>query len=41
MLLVIFFHRENIKRLMNGTESKISFGSKKKKAEQEQKSNDK
>ena len=40
MLLVIFFHRENIKRLMNGTESKLSFGSKKKKAEQEQKSND-
>lgn len=30
MLLVIFMHRENIKRLMAGKESKISFGSKKK-----------
>ena len=31
MLLVVFMHRENIKRLMAGKESKISFGSKKKK----------
>ena len=30
MFLVIFMHRENIKRLMAGKESKISFGSKKK-----------
>ena len=26
MLLVIFMHRENIKRLLEGKESKISFG---------------
>lgn len=31
MILVIFMHRENIKRLMAGKESKISFGSKKNK----------
>lgn len=31
MLLVVFMHRENIKRLMAGKESKISFGSKKNK----------
>lgn len=31
MAIVVFMHRENIKRLMNGTESKISLGSKKKK----------
>lgn len=31
MLLVLFMHRENIKRLMAGTESKISFKSKKNK----------
>jgi hypothetical protein len=30
MILVVFMHRENIKRLMAGKESKISFGSKKK-----------
>ncbi len=30
MALVVFMHRENIKRLMEGRESKISFGSKKK-----------
>ena len=35
MLLVVFFHRQNIKRLMNGTESKLSFGSKKKKTDGE------
>ena len=29
MILVVFMHRENIKRLMAGKESKISFGSKK------------
>ena len=29
MILVVYMHRENIKRLMAGTESKISFGSKK------------
>ena len=28
MLLVVFMHRENIKRLMEGKESKISFGKK-------------
>ncbi len=33
MILVIFMHRENIKRLMAGKESKISFGSKKKNKE--------
>ena len=31
MGIVVFMHKENIKRLMNGTESKLSFGSKKKK----------
>ena len=31
MGIVVFMHRENIKRIMNGTESKMSFGSKKKK----------
>ncbi len=31
MVLIVFMHRENIKRLMAGKESKISFGSKKKK----------
>lgn len=31
MAIVVFMHRENIKRLMNGNESKISFSSKKKK----------
>ena len=30
MILIVFMHRENIKRLMAGKESKISFGSKKK-----------
>ncbi len=35
MVLIVFMHRENIKRLMSGTESKISFGSKKKESEQE------
>ena len=30
MILVVFMHRENIKRLMAGKESKISFSSKKK-----------
>ena len=30
MLLVVFMHRENIKRLMAGNESKISFSTKKK-----------
>ena len=29
--LVVFMHRENIKRLLKGTENKISLGSKKKK----------
>lgn len=33
MLLVVFMHRENIKRLMAGTESKISFKSKKNKGD--------
>ena len=33
MLLVVFMHRENIKRLLEGKESKISFGSKEKKAD--------
>jgi glycerol-3-phosphate acyltransferase PlsY len=33
MIIVVYMHRENIKRLLNGTESKISFGSKKKKTE--------
>jgi len=33
MAIVVFMHRENIKRLMKGTESKISFGSKKKKTD--------
>lgn len=33
MGIVVFMHRSNIKRLMNGTESKISLGSKKKAAE--------
>ena len=31
MLLVVFMHRENIKRLMAGKESKVSFGSRKNK----------
>ena len=31
MILIVFMHRENIKRLMAGKESKISFGSKKNK----------
>lgn len=30
MIIIVFMHRENIKRLMAGKESKISFGSKKK-----------
>jgi len=30
MVIIVFMHRENIKRLMAGKESKISFGSKKK-----------
>jgi glycerol-3-phosphate acyltransferase PlsY len=30
MILIVFMHRENIKRLMAGKESKISLGSKKK-----------
>jgi len=34
--LVIFMHRSNIKRLLSGTESKISLKSKKKKAENEE-----
>ena len=29
-IIIIFNHRENIKRIMNGTENKISFGSKNK-----------
>ncbi len=33
MVLIVFMHRENIKRLMSGSESKISLGSKKKKPE--------
>ncbi len=35
MILIVFMHRENIKRLMSGTESKLSIGSRKKKAEKE------
>ncbi len=34
---VIFMHRSNIKRLMNGTESKVSFGKKKEKTGNENK----
>ncbi len=37
-IFVVFMHRENIKRLIAGTESKISFG---KKPAQEEKKNDK
>jgi hypothetical protein len=33
-LFVVFMHRENIKRLYNGKESKISFSRKKKTAEE-------
>ncbi|MBQ4091679.1 MAG: glycerol-3-phosphate 1-O-acyltransferase PlsY [Clostridia bacterium] len=33
MGIVVFMHRANIKRLMNGTESKLSFGKKKKEAQ--------
>ncbi len=39
MVIIVFMHRENIKRLMAGKESKISFGSKKKKADTDGDSN--
>ena len=35
MLLVVFMHRENIKRLLAGNESKISFGTKKKESKKD------
>lgn len=35
MAFVVFMHRANIKRLLEGTESKLSFGSKKQDGEQE------
>ncbi len=40
MAIIVFMHRENIKRLMAGKESKVSFGSKKKDKDGED-SNDK
>ena len=40
MALIVFMHRENIKRLLEGKESKISFGSKKEKAAPETKNGD-
>ncbi len=41
MLLIVFMHRANIKRLMEGKESKISFGSKKDKESGEKNKNGK
>ena len=40
MALVVFMHRENIKRLLAGKESKLSFGKKKKNKTEDASSDD-